>query len=336
MPVTAGPRIGLALVLALTTACGHVNPAAPDDQRIVGAFDSTPPLRLTLNPGQDQWPVWSTDGQSIWYSYEDLDRSDHDHCLGLIPAAGGTRSAGFCQDAPVAASDSLDVASSPAIRGTRLAWVRVNSTIGGLIPDGGDIVVAPLSNLSAQQSVRHFPYHASSGSDYSFGVDLQWLDDTTLVYVGVQMTVNTISDDTVIAGQEVALIHLGATGATSSVVGGTAGASSVAVGPRNWEIYFTKDGDSRVFHLLLPDTNATTAFDFGGAGIAQDVRILGPKMLAVAGGTVYLVQGGTTTAVTAPGGIWRHPTFRPDGLAFAAERRDSILLTDDIFTVKLP
>ncbi|MGH7590381.1 MAG: hypothetical protein ACREL2_02995, partial [Gemmatimonadales bacterium] len=292
--------------------------------------------------GQDHWPAWAPDGRSIWYVYEDLDRTDRDQCLGALPATGGTRTVSACQDAPAAATDSLDVAISPAVRGNRIAWVRVTSPIGGVLPDGGDVVVAPISDPAAAISVRHFPYVAPSGVFETFGVDLQWLDDSTLAYVAVQMGYNFVSHDTTIAGQEVVLLHLATAGAAVSVVGGTSGASSLGIGPTPGLLYFTREGDSRVFQLQLPDTTATTAYDFGGLGLARDVRVAGTRLLAVVGsggllgGTVYLVDGGVATAVTDSGSLWRHPTFRPDGRAFTAERYDTRTATADIFLDSLP
>ncbi|MGH7532720.1 MAG: hypothetical protein ACREL4_05465 [Gemmatimonadales bacterium] len=333
-------RLTAALVVAL--GCAHTDPGAPNDLPATGAFDPTPPLRLTLNPGQDHWPVWAPDGRRIWYVYEDLDRTDRDQCLGALPAAGGTRTVSACQDTPVVATDSLDVVISPAIRGNRIAWVRVTSPIGSVLPDGGDIVVAPISDPASATSVRHFPFVAPSGVFENFGVDLQWLDDSTLAYVAVQMGYNFISHDTTIAGQEVVLVHLAAGGDTVSVVGGTTGASSLGIGPTPGLLYFTREGESGVFQLQLPDTMATTAYDFGGLGIARDVRVVGTRMLAVVGsggllgGTVYLVDGGVATAVTDSGGLWRHPSFRPDGRAFAAEQYDTLAGTADIFEDSLP
>ncbi|MGB7212862.1 MAG: hypothetical protein WBC97_09550 [Gemmatimonadales bacterium] len=342
MALLNGRATRLAAALLVALGCAHTDPGAPNDPPATGAFDPTPPLRLTLNPGQDHWPVWTPDGRGIWYAYEDLDRTDRDQCLGKLPATGGTRIVSACQDTPPAAADSLDVVLSPAVRGDRIAWVRITSSIGDVLPDGGDIVVAPLNDLAAVVSVRHLPFVSPSGAFQDLGVDLQWMDDSTLAYVGAQMLYNSISHDSTIVGQEVTLVHLGAGGPTVSVVGGTSGASSLGIGPTPGLLYFTRAGYGSVFKLQLPDTTATTAYDFGGLGIALDVRAVGTRLLAIVGnggplgGTVYVVDGGVATAVTDPGGLWRHPTFRPDGRAFAAERYDTLTRTSDVYVDSLP
>lgn len=334
------PRILAALIAAL--GCAHTDPGAPSDAHNSGAFDSLPPVRLTLNTGQDHWPAWTADGRGIWYAFEDLDRTDHDQCLGELPAGGGTRSVSVCQDAPAAASESLDVVLSPAPHGDRIAWVRINSPIGAELPEGGDIVVAPVSDLASATSVRHFPFSSPSGAVQGFGLDVQWLDDSTLAYVGVQMNYNSLSHDTTMTGLEVTLVHLSAGANTVSVVGGTTGASSLAVGPTTGLLHFTRDGDSRIFQLQLPDTTATITYDFGALGVARDVRVAGSRLLAVVGGselqggTIYLIDGGVATALTPTGSFWRHPSSRPDGRAFVAEQYDTIATTFDIYTDSLP
>ncbi|HEV2290535.1 MAG TPA: hypothetical protein VGR60_01695 [Gemmatimonadales bacterium] len=341
MPHTRGrgPRLALALIAAC--GCSHVDPGAPSDPPITHPFDPAPPVRLTLNPGQDQWPAWTPDGRKVWYAYEDLDRTDHDQCLGLLPAGGGTRTVSACQDAPVAAAESLDVASSPAVHGGQVAWMRATSPIGGVLPEGGDLVVAGAADLSAPRSVRHFPFVASTGRYQSLGTDVQWLDDSTLAYVGIQINYNFISHDTSVGGVEVTLVGLAGASPATSVVGGTVGATSLSVGPTPGELFFTR-GDTRIYQLQLPDTVPTIAFDFGALGIAEDVRAAGTRMLAVVadsagrGGTIYLVDAGVATAVTPPGTYWRHPALRPDGRAFAAERFDTLTATYDIYSDSLP
>ncbi|HEU5357808.1 MAG TPA: hypothetical protein VFU45_01720 [Gemmatimonadales bacterium] len=331
----------LAVALIATLGCAHVDPGAPSDPPIARPHDPTPPVRLTLNPGQDHWPAFTVDGRGIWYAYEDLDRTDHDQCLGQLPAGGGTRTVSACQDAPVAAAESLDVASSPAVHDGQVAWMRVTSPIGGVLPDGGDLVVASATDLSAPRSVRHFPFVAPSGRYQSFGTDVQWLDDSTLAYVGVQINYNSISHDTSIGGVEVTLVHLAGTSPATSVVGGTLGATSLSAGPTPGELFFTR-GDTRIYQMQLPDTVPTVAFDFGALGSAEDVRVAGSRMLAVVGdsagrgGSIYLVDGGVAAAVTPPGTYWHHPALRSDARAFAAERFDTLTATYDIYSDSLP
>ncbi|MFI5234821.1 MAG: hypothetical protein ACHQXA_03850 [Gemmatimonadales bacterium] len=336
--------------MSALVACDHVAPGAPSASGNGGPFDPRPPLRLTFNPGNDLWPAWTPDGSGIWYAYQALDRPDGDYCLGRIPAGGGTRTVEACILSPAAAADSVDAVVSPATRGLELAWIRLNSPLHALVPNGGDLVVAPVADPGAAVSLLHFPFQSVTGRFHSFGVDLQWLDDTTLVYAGVAMRViGNPPRDTVLTGQEIALVRLN--GATT-IAPNTAGASSVGVGLLPGEIYFTRDGDSRIFHLRLPDTTISIAYDFGALGIARDVRVSASGILAVVGGdvsippgagqfdrggAVYLLRDTVVTLLTPPPALpfWRHPSFAPNGRSFAGSAHDSTGSADDIYRVDL-
>ena len=52
------------------------------------------------------------------------------------------------------------------------------------------------------------------------------------------------------------------------------------------EIYYTLSGDSRVFRQTLSTGAVTVVHDFGAAGIARDVHVVGNRMAAVVGGRV--------------------------------------------------
>lgn len=332
IPFTFRP-VQAAVCLALASgACSHTPPGDGSETSVTGPLSGGTPLQLTLNPGEDSWPAWSTDGASLWYTYEDLSRGDQDHCLGQLPAAGGERLTSFCRVAPPAADDSLDVAVAPAPRGNRLAWVAINNKPGAIVPDGGDLFLASGASLAAAVSLVHFPRQPAPGVLQTYGTDLQWLDDSTLIYSGTQMTViGSPPTDTMLAGAGITLVHVTGAGATLTDIPGTDDVSSVAVGTAAGEIYFTRVADPRIFRMRLPDTTAGVVYDFSGSGPVRDVRCLGTRLLAVLGGTVnvspdgqqdlggtvYLLESGTATPLTT-GGRWHHPVFRPDGNAFAA------------------
>lgn len=339
-----------AVCLALVSACGHVAPGSPSTTSVTGPFAGGNPIRLTFNPGEDSWPAWSADGNTLWYAYQDLARPDGDYCLGQLPAGGGSRLTSFCRTVPPAADDSLDVASTPAPRGARLAWIRVSSRPGTLVPAGGDLLLANATTLGSAVSLVQFPRQPSPGHLQTYGVDLQWLDDSTLIYAGTQMTVVGLPPtDTMLAGAGITLVHVAGTAATLTDVPGTADVSSVATGTAAGEFYFTRVADSRIYRMRLPDTTAGVVYDFSGIGVARDLRALGSRLLVVLGGavsvgpdgqedlggTVYLLDSATTTPLTSTG-QWRHPAFSPDGRAFAASGTVSSGADHDLYVGTIP
>lgn len=347
-PITFRPVRAVVCLALASSACSHVAPGDGAETSVTGPLSGGTPTRLTLNPGVDSWPAWSTDGATLWYTYQDLGRQDQDRCLGQLPAGGGGRVTSLCRVAPPAADDSLDVAISPAPRGARLAWMAVNNVRGALVPDGGDLFLASGASPGTAVSLAHFPRQPAPGLLQTYGSDLQWLDDSTLIYAGIQMTViGSPPTDTMVAGAGITLVHLTGAGATLTDVPGTADVSSLTVGAAAGEIYFTRVADSRIFRMRLPDTTAGVVYDFSGSGVVRDVRCLGSRLLAVLGGTVtvsadgqddqggtvYLLDNGTATPLTT-GGSWRHPVFRPGGNAFAAA--DLTSAASDIYVGVIP
>ena len=337
--------LGLAVALITSVACDHTQPGTADLGGNTGPFNASPPLRITLNPGVDRWPSWGPDGRTIWYSYQDLDRNDGDYCIAPIAATGGTRGAGICQNTPPAAAESLDVMASPAVRGARIAWIRINSDSGpfGQVPDGAEIVVAPLAAPASPLQLAHFPQGTVNGN-VTLPEDVQWLDDSTLVFVGGQFSYNSLSNDTTICGDGIALLRIGAAGGTTTWLGGARNAQTVAVGTAPGELYFTRIGDSKVYRMVLPDTTATSVFDFGSGSAVTSLRVAAGRMLAVVapsdcdihGGSVYLVQDSVASLVTLPPYKWRDVALRADGLAFAVAGEDPGVGPDDIYVVEIP
>jgi hypothetical protein len=71
-----------------------------------------------------------------------------------------------------------------------------------------------------------------------------------------------------------------------AAVPGTDLASGVSPGASADEVFYTIGGDTRVFHRVLSSGEVSVAHDFGAAGIARDVHVVGRRLVAVVGGHV--------------------------------------------------
>ncbi|MBA3553545.1 MAG: hypothetical protein H0W29_02120, partial [Gemmatimonadales bacterium] len=71
---------------------------------------------------------------------------------------------------------------------------------------------------------------------------------------------------------------------------------------------YTLAGDSRVYRHTLSSDLVQVTHDFGAAGIARDVHLVGNRLAA-----------GTAVALDAPGLLYRRPAISPGGGAIAAE-----------------
>jgi hypothetical protein len=137
--------------------------------------------------------------------------------------------------------------------------------------------------------VQAVPY-APPGEPARSGVQaLRWLDPSHLIFVGGLAAIRRACADcvldTIATGFKVDILDL-AGGTAPSPLAGTDQASGVSVGQSAVEIYFTLSGDSRVYRRALSTGETTVAHDFGAAGIARDVHVVGTRLAAIVGGRV--------------------------------------------------
>ena len=353
----------LLLLPALLAACEHGAPFVPGEYGPDGAFPAVPG-RLTLNPATDLTPTWLPTGGGILYSADRLDRRDRDHCLAELPPNGGAIRRWTCRT--TAADDSINVLDNPAVWGDgRLVYVRSAGSLQfgrPLGPSAQQLVLATLDAPATPTRVlQPIPTGAPGGRIYEAISHIGWLGPSRLIYleetVRYPRPCSSCAGDTVRTGIE--LVTLDFSGATPvlAVVPTTDSASSVAVGATGDTIYFTKNGDSRVYRHAFSSGQTDTVFDFGGtgAGIARDVTYANGRVVAVVGGDVIYVvdsilgpsqidHGGTLYVVTLGGGsatafgdsssFFRRPALAPGGARVVAERW--INGSSDLWLVDVP
>lgn len=361
----------LGLLAFVAVGCNHSSAFTPaehgDDQPLFPGA----PTRLTFNTLTDLHASWLPDGSGILYAFQVPGRSDRDHCLGLIPPGGGTRRLEICNPLPET-NDTIDVyRTSAASADGRVAYnlFRAQSTIH--TPQlGSTIEVASLSQPLQAEVLQSIPYTLPTGQMHTGASHLSWLDDTRLVYVGLEIfyvrtPVDTIgtAPDTLYAGRDIVLLELDGSTARITAVPNTDLASSVAPGANGVSIYFTVLGDSQVYRMDLSTGMTSLVHDFGAGNIVRDVDVVGTTMVAIVGGIVQFVndpslgpvqpdEGGTLTMVdlatgtetvldAAPDVVFRRPAISPDGSSVVAERYQVILGTAvdrraDLYLFPLP
>lgn len=349
-------RWGVLLLLALI-ACEHDQAPEPSPSVVDTLPDQGPPPRLTLNPEMDLTPAYTVDGSHLWYAWERNDQSDQDVCLGLIPARGGVRSHETCHVAPGSVGDSANWYISPAPHpdGRRVAWYQLSSRYLGR-GSSGEIVLGPVdatNDPSRLTGLQHFPIHAPSGRTHVMPEQLQWADDSTLVYLAVLVTTNDTlaAQDTFYSGLEIATLTLHGDTATLASIPGTGLASGVAVAPGG-KIIFTRNGDPRVFQTTLTGGPVTIIHDFGDiSNFARDPVVAGDTIYAIVGGEIsygvypivgplQLDKGGAlyrgvnfSSTLIDDSRLFRHPSLSPDHRTVALEGRDPATRIQDIFLV---
>jgi hypothetical protein len=329
-------------LLAVVTGCGHTDPFTSPPYGSDAPFDPTPPVRLTLNPLADRGGAWLADGSGILYSAQQIGRTDHDVCLALLPPTGGRQRALTC-DLTVGGVDSTNAIEvpAPAVDG-RLAFVESSTRIGGTASLTEGIAIAPTLDPRGATIVQRIPYTIPGEPSHTHVSTLRWLGPGTLVFIGGNVAI--LADcfqcplDTVVANLKI--VTLDAAGGAAAAVPGTDFASGLSPGSTEDEIYYTLGGDSRVFRRMISTGGVEVAHDFGAAGIARDVHVLGGRLIAVVGGRVAFVvnpvlgptqrdSGGVVHVVDLatnadqpldqPRVLFRHPALSPDGGHLVAE-----------------
>lgn len=280
---------------AAVTACEHTATFAPGNYTPNGPFGSGPALRLTYNPGTDLYPVWLPGGAGILYTAERVDRIDHDHCFAVLPSGGGTITRYDCPS--TAANDSIDVFDDASLSPDgRIAYVRASSRripVKPLLPQLEGLVVAPLADPRDAIELRALDYTAPSGRLHQGISHIGWLSPTRLVYLGESVTYPAACSgcppDTVRTGIEIATLDFSGATPVLAIVPGTDSASSVAVGGTGDTIYFSRNGDSRVYRYTFSSGQTDTIHDFSAVGIARDVGVSAGRLVAIVGGDVTYV-----------------------------------------------
>ena len=331
------------LGLLLLLGCGHTEPFGSPPLGGEQPFDATPPVRLTLNQGPDRGAAWLPDGSGIFYSGQQLGRRDRDVCLALLPPGGGRQRQVTC-DLTAQGGDLKDALESaaPAADG-RLAFVTALSDINAINPLDQGIVLASIAYPRDYRVLRSVPYTIPGERFHSGVSQLQWWGENRLLYLGEQVSYlracSSCPVDTLRSGLDATWLSVEEAAAAPQRIPGTEYASSVSPGSNQNEVYYTIGGDSRVFHQNLTDGAVSVVHDFGGAGIARDVNVVGSRMAAVVGGRVtygidpqlgptqwdsggvlHVVELGVGTGVTLDGpGLFRRPRISPSGSGLVVE-----------------
>lgn len=313
-------RLVLAACLALA-ACEHT-PAGAWSPESRGPFQPGDPRRVTFNPGTDLRPSWLPDGSGFWYSRERPDRPDRDHCLAIVPAAGGALTDEICERTLGALDSITDFESGAEAPDGRLAYVRASTPLSPptLAPRTLEVWLGTGDGTGA--IVKALPFTAPSGRVHQ-GIEwLQWLSGTELLYLAQAVTYpracSQCSPDTLRTGLEVARLNTG-TGAVQAVAG-TDSATSVAV--QGQVVYFTVTDDSIVHMIALPGTAAAPAHNFGAGTTPRDIAVAGGRLVAVVGpGLLRIVDlgSGSETPLSAGAMFFKRPALSPDGRTLVVE-----------------
>ncbi len=334
-------RAAPSAILLLLAAC-HADAFTTPDQGGSTPLQPGDPVLLTYNTATDRGPRWLPDGSGIAYSLEDRADPAHDRCVGILPATGGQLLSRRCERAD--GSDTTTDAwewPAPATDGG-LLFMRTIAHPGGLVFRTRTLALQAAPDLPPQDLVS-FPYTPAPGRQIFDARDIRWLSPTSAIYLAMftayAAPCQGCAPDTVVSGLQIDRVDYSGTAAVTTVPG-TDLASSVALDAAGTGIYYTLNGDTRVYRQDLGSGAVTTVHDFTSAGIARDVDVVGNRLVAVVGGPVsflfdpvlgpvqkdeggiiYIVDlnNGSETMLPQVNRCWRHPSLSPQGDQLVAE-----------------
>lgn len=288
---TLAPFAWLALA---ALACGHEEPTAPGSGGATGPHTPASPTRLTFGPDYESTPSWLPDGSGILHSFDRTLNDRFDRCLGVLPAAGGSRTFEFCAASP-GSGDSVDaLEGAGASHGGRLLYQWSQSDGPRVAPNFSQLVLATLARPWQTTRLTRVPYTLPGGRMHGRVARVDWLDDERAVYLGENVMYagfcGGCPPDTLRVGREGVLVDLRGASPALSIIPGTEDASSLAGAPGSNHLYLTYRGDSRVYRLPVAGGVPEAIHDFGMLGIARDLALAGGRLFVIVGGRVFVAS----------------------------------------------
>ena len=335
------------LPLCAVAACGHTEPFAPRNFNTDQPFNPSPPVQLTLNQGPDRRAGWLPDGSAILYSSQEWETEDKDVCLAVLPPTGGRQRARTCTFSINGDDLTESLESGSAQSDGRLAYVAAVSEIDALGPSNETLVLSSLADPVTRSPLLSIPYTIPGRRVHRGISQLRWLGPDRLLYLGEAVILSTPCQfcqmDTLRSGLDAVTLSVGGAPGAPQAIAGTDNASGVSPGSTPDEIYYTLNGDGRVYRQILSTGDVVVAHDFGAAGIARDVHLTGNRLTAVVGGRVHFandpllgptqwdsggivhvvdLSNGTDTQLSGltPLELYRRPQLSPGGTELVVER----------------
>jgi hypothetical protein len=247
-------------------ACSHSD-SFSTPVSTVGPSGTGSDVQLTFNPDQDYWPIWTQDGQGILYAFVDPQFPNH-RCLGLLPAASGTRLWQLCDNRSFRA-DTVSSFAAYALDGAgRLLFAEAVSPArpGGGTPPSVTLWLADTASPYQRTPLLTFPTTVGS-TVVTWLSDIVWTGSNAFMALGQQfnllphcvtagkpLNTSTVCStyDTTFAGAGMVLSGtITGTHATLHAVTGTDSATGYTLAENGTSIVFTRHHDLRLFRIPI-------------------------------------------------------------------------------------
>lgn len=256
-------RAAILPTLALALAC-HSESYPVGKSPDVGPFGTGPEVQLTFNADQDYWPAWTADGRGILYAFVDAESAapPYHRCLGILPAAGGTRLWQLCDNRAVRNAIANSYTAFALDSSGRLLVAEAAAPINPELEQLPAVTLwlADTAAPYARISLLTLP-QTVNGLTVSWLSDLAWTGPNTFVALAQQFnslpycdacSCNPCPRDTILAdgGIVVTGTIVGQT-ATLLAIPGTDSATSYSLAEGGASIVYTRHHDPRLFKVPI-------------------------------------------------------------------------------------
>jgi hypothetical protein len=289
--------------MLLLLGCTHTD-SFVNSPPVVGPHSAGNDVQLTFNIEQDYWPTWTQDGHGILYSFVAPCSKARHRCIGLLPAAGGTRNWELC-DNRATQGDSVSSYTAYALASDgRLLYATAvsDSGIGGHAPSTNTLWLADTAAPFQRTAMLSLPT-ILSGVSYSWISDLAWTGPTSFIALMQDFSISEEPQPPCEFVQDSIFMRVGAVVAGTiaaghaelQLVNGTTGATGYSLAENGTSVVFTTWNDQHLFKTPITGGPVTTLSPaLGGPG----AQILGVSCK----GSTCLVASDAVTLINVPGG----------------------------------
>lgn len=308
------PRHGAAsmMLLLVLGACDHSAPFTTPDFTLDEPMIDGDPVRLTYGGSRD--PAWTPDGAGVAVTFSDHAREDHDGCLAILPATGGTIGNMTCHEGPLA-RDTFDVLSLPSLNEDgRVAYLRASRPPTAQVVREQVLAVARWGELAAATRLRFVPFSSPGGVLLVSLTTPRWMGTDRLAFVGKGETIilpcEVCEPVVVRSGRELIVVDFG--GSTPQFTAVATAGNPLSVAVDGDELYYTLAGDTRVYRQTGVSGTPTVAHDFVGHTVVRDLDVVDGRLAAIVDGlaatfgpaTVYSDTPDGTVVDAGPGDLY--------------------------------
>ena len=255
-------RLALAFLVASLTACSHSEPFSIEPNEPLGPFPRNPAMQtiqqLTFNRGDDRDP--SVLGDVLVFSRLEPARQDGDRCIAFMPVAGGTLTRQVCGGEGIVNS-TRDAWLNPIVSpdGALIAYVSEQSSalFNVRVPSSRVLAAAPVDDIENTTELTASSISLAAGAVNDFQ-DLQWVDATTVRFIGGTGGFNSLTNDTTFAS--LGLFDWDVTTGATSRVEGVFNPLAYTVAPDGGVWFISQTDSTTIFHLPRGEA---TAVDLG-------------------------------------------------------------------------